>query len=99
MKIKEFQKRIKDNFYHKDSIRGAEKTFIWLVEEIGELGTSVMKNDVENISEELSDVIAWTVSLANIYDMDLEKILSEKYPPNCSYCSHTPCICEKKIET
>ncbi|MCK5687176.1 nucleotide pyrophosphohydrolase [bacterium] len=96
MKISDFQKRIKDNFYHKDEPRGALKTFMWLVEEIGELSSSLMESDKKNQAEELSDVIAWAFSLANVLEIDLEKVLMDKYPQNCSCCQESPCSCSKK---
>jgi NTP pyrophosphatase (non-canonical NTP hydrolase) len=96
MKIKDFQKRIKDNFFHKDSRRGGEKTYLWLIEEIGELSSAILHKNIENIGEELADVVAWTVSLANIYNIDLEAELEKKYPPFCKVCQSSPCKCSKK---
>lgn len=96
MKISEFQQNIRENFYHKDRDRGALKTFMWLVEEVGELSSALLKEDRKNLEEELSDVVAWAFSLANVLEIDLEKTLNDKYPGNCSSCSSSPCECEKK---
>ncbi|GAH52496.1 unnamed protein product, partial [marine sediment metagenome] len=51
--------------------------------------------DKQKVSEEIADIIAWTISIANILDVDVEKALSDKYPNECKKCSSSPCICEK----
>ncbi len=72
MEIREFQKLIKKLYFHKDSERGVEKTFIWLCEELGELAEALLKKDKAMLKEELADVFAWLVSLANLLEIDLE---------------------------
>ncbi|MFX1502454.1 MAG: MazG nucleotide pyrophosphohydrolase domain-containing protein [Promethearchaeota archaeon] len=97
MKISEFQNLIKDLYIHRDSGRGLNATFIWLIEEIGEFAR-VLKSkeiDIKKASEELADIVAWTNSLANLLDIDLESALSKKYPGFCVRCKSKPCICEK----
>jgi len=97
MKISEFQKLIKTLYIEQDQKRGLKNTFIWLMEEIGELA-HILKNqeiDVNSVSEELADIIAWTTSLANLLDIDLEYALFSKYPNKCIKCSSNPCICWK----
>ncbi|UCC19321.1 MAG: nucleotide pyrophosphohydrolase [Promethearchaeota archaeon] len=96
MKISEFQKLIKNIYIIRDKERGIKATFIWLVEEIGELAQLLRSNviDKQSVSEELADVIAWTSSLANLLDIDLERALFTKYPNMCIKCKSNPCICE-----
>ena len=96
MKISEFQKLMKDLYFHKDCKRGVEKTFIWLMEEIGELATILKEKDInkETASEELADLIAWSCSLANVLDIDLEPALLKKYPNKCGKCNQNPCNCK-----
>jgi NTP pyrophosphatase (non-canonical NTP hydrolase) len=97
MKISEFQELMRQLYIHQDEKRGLEKTFIWLVEEIGELG-SCLKSNVrvkKHIEEELADIIAWSCSLANLLDIDLENALKEKYPNKCKKCGKKPCVCSK----
>ncbi|MFX1418515.1 MAG: MazG nucleotide pyrophosphohydrolase domain-containing protein [Promethearchaeota archaeon] len=96
MKISEFQNLIKDIYIIRDKERGVKSTFIWLIEEIGELA-QILKSSVidkESVSEELADVIAWTSSLANLLNIDLELALSTKYPNMCIKCKSNPCICK-----
>ena len=78
MHIAEFQKLIYDKYYKTDSERGLPKTFMWFIEEVGELSTALAGNDKVNQQEEFADVLAWLCTLANISDIDLEQAL-EKY--------------------
>ena len=97
MQLKEFQKLIYDLYFHRDKKRGIYKTFFWFIEEVGELSTA-LKQEINNkkaISEEMADVIAWVISLANLLDIDLEKALKNKYPQKCSKCGQNPCECEE----
>ena len=81
MNISEFQGLIRDRYYETDKKRGTPATFLWFIEEVGELATSLAKDDQENKIEEFADVLAWLCTLANINDIDLEKAC-EKYSKN-----------------
>ncbi len=98
MKISDFQNLMRELYFHRDSERGINRTFIWLVEEIGELANLIKYEKIEkkHISEEIADIIAWTNSLANLLDIDIEKALSEKYPQKCLKCNSSPCQCYYK---
>ena len=74
MKISNFQDLLKDLYLQNDLNRGVKSTFIWLVEEIGELATILNSTiiDKQKASEELADIIAWAISVANILDIDIE---------------------------
>ncbi|MFO8020284.1 MAG: MazG nucleotide pyrophosphohydrolase domain-containing protein [Promethearchaeia archaeon] len=97
MQISEFQELMKTLYFESDTSRGIPETYMWLVEEMGELSEAI-NNDFgkEKISEELADIIAWTCSLANLFDIDLEEALFEKYPNKCLKCGSNPCVCHKK---
>ncbi|MBY8992510.1 MAG: nucleotide pyrophosphohydrolase [Candidatus Lokiarchaeota archaeon] len=97
MKISDFQDLLKDLYLQNDLNRGVKSTFIWLVEEVGELATILNSTDInkKKVSEELADIIAWAISIANILDVDIEKALFNKYPYKCKKCSSSPCMCEK----
>lgn len=82
-----FQQHIRDKYYATDSARGVPATFMWFIEEVGELSTALANNapgktptteERANLSEEFADVIAWLCTLANISGVNLEKAL-EKY--------------------
>ena len=78
MTIREFQDFIREHYYARDSERGTPGTFMWFVEEVGELATALAGDDRANKAEEFADVLAWLCTLANINDVDLAKAI-EKY--------------------
>ena len=82
MHIKEFQGIISEKYEKRDRERGIPATFMWFVEEVGELATALSGNDKANKEEEFADVLAWLCTLANISDVDLEKACS-KYTGKC----------------
>ncbi len=73
MKISEFQQLISQKYEKRDQQRGIPATFMWFIEEVGELATALASNDQKNKEEEFADVFAWLCTLANISDVDLEK--------------------------
>ncbi|HOT72055.1 MAG TPA: MazG nucleotide pyrophosphohydrolase domain-containing protein [Anaerohalosphaeraceae bacterium] len=78
MEIRQFQQWIRDRYEKRDRQRGTPETFLWFIEEVGELATALAGNDPQNKSEEFADVFAWLCTLANINEVDLEKAI-EKY--------------------
>ena len=81
MHIGEFQRLISEKYGRRDRQRGTPATFMWFVEEVGELATALASDDQQNKAEEFADVFAWLCTLANINDVDLEKAC-EKYTGN-----------------
>ena len=79
MRIKEAQEVIRKAYYNRDKARGLFPTFAWLVEEVGELAEALLKNERDCIEEELADVLAWLLSVANLVDIDVEKAFIKKY--------------------
>ena len=92
MTIAEFQRRIKEIYFEKDSRRGRDGTFRWLAEEVGELARALRKQDRAGKEEEFADVLAWLVSLASIEGVEMERAV-EKYAAGCPKCRRTPCAC------
>lgn len=78
MTLSEFQDLIRRKYYPTDSQRGTAATFLWFVEEVGELASALAGDDQRNKEEEFADVLAWLCTLANINGVDLEKAV-EKY--------------------
>jgi NTP pyrophosphatase (non-canonical NTP hydrolase) len=78
MTLAEFQQFIRDKYFPTDSARGTPGTFMWFVEEVGELATALAGDDQANKEEEFADVLAWLCTLANINDVDLT-VAIEKY--------------------
>jgi NTP pyrophosphatase (non-canonical NTP hydrolase) len=90
MEIKEFQKLIRDIYYEKDIERGLRATFIWFIEEIGELARAMRTK--KGLKEEFADVSAWLFQLASILGVDMEQAL-KRYKNGCPKCGKLPCIC------
>ncbi len=96
MTIAEFQKLIERIYFERDSARGAERTFVWFVEEVGELARALARPDTVprgNLRQEFADVLAWLVTLASLAGVDLEAAAREKYGSGCPKCRSIPCAC------
>ena len=79
MDLKLFQKEMADKFKEFDKKSGPFFLMTVLTAELGELADAVKEEKKERIKEELADVVFGAVSLANIYGIDLSKVLKEKY--------------------
>jgi NTP pyrophosphatase (non-canonical NTP hydrolase) len=79
LSIQAFQKHIRARYYETDRTRGTAATFMWLIEEVGELATALHGDDKTNLEDEFADVVAWLCTLANINDVDLAEALRKKY--------------------
>ncbi|OYT48097.1 MAG: nucleotide pyrophosphohydrolase [Desulfurococcales archaeon ex4484_42] len=77
--IKYAQELMRKYYFERDSKRGLYATFTWLVEEIGELAEAILSGKKESIMEEVADVLAWLLSLANILGIDVEEAFKKKY--------------------
>ncbi|MBO8179826.1 MAG: nucleotide pyrophosphohydrolase [Archaeoglobus sp.] len=77
MELRDFQKIFREKYYEIDSKSGPLFLLAVLFEEVGELAEAVRKN--ENVEEELVDVLFMVISLANLFNVDLERKLVEKY--------------------
>lgn len=96
--IQELQDLIRKMYYEKDLARGVPGTFMWLMEEIGELSSALRENDQspegrKQLAAEFADVIAWLVTIANVADIDLTKSLQDKYGSGCPGCGSFNCQC------
>src|ERR1700733_957917 len=74
-----FQKHISEKYEKVDRARGAPKTFLWFMEEVGELASALNSDDPVNLEEEFADVLAWLCTLANISDVNLAEAVARKY--------------------
>ena len=93
MHICEFQEMMHRLYFHRDSKRGTEGTYDWLVDEVKELGEALHVGDRVALENEFADVIAWLASLANVVGVDLEKAALVKYNDRCPKCGYSPCQC------
>ncbi len=93
MQIRDFQEMMRRLYLKRDSRRGLQGTYDWLVDEVEELGEALRGSDKEALEKEFADVIAWLSSLANITGVDLEKAAVNKYNNRCPKCKTSPCLC------
>ncbi|MEK7466782.1 MAG: MazG nucleotide pyrophosphohydrolase domain-containing protein [Planctomycetota bacterium] len=95
MTIREFQASIHAQYFQKDSARGVGGTFLWFVEEIGELAEALRHGTLEEKRAEFADVLAWLSTLASMAGVDLEEAAAAKYGKGCPRCGGTPCACKE----
>jgi len=93
MNLNDAQAIIRTLYFDRDSRRGLEKTFMWFIEEVGELAKALRKGSEDDIKSEIADVFAWLVSIANLLDVDLEEVFGSKYSTCCPRCKQNPCKC------
>lgn len=93
MRIAEFQKRIEEIYYARDSARGLAGTHMWFQEEVGELTRALRRNRREELEGEFADVLAWLSTLASMAGIDLERAAAAKYAAGCPRCKSAPCNC------
>ena len=93
MQIREFQRRIEEIYYEKDSARGLAGTHMWFCEEVGELTRALRRNQKEELAGEFADVLAWLSTLASIAGIELEDVARAKYGEGCPRCAAVPCSC------
>ena len=89
------QKMMMEIYGQRDVSRGAYGTFLWLVEEIGELANALRSGDGEELKREFADVLAWLFSLANVVGVDVNEAFVSKYNFKCPKCGSNPCVCEE----
>jgi NTP pyrophosphatase (non-canonical NTP hydrolase) len=91
--IAEFQKKIEDIYYARDSARGLAGTHMWFCEEVGELTRALRRDNRAELEGEFADVLAWLATLASIANIDLEQAAQKKYGQGCPRCHSAPCTC------
>ena len=93
MTLREFQSLIRAMYHDKDAARGVEGTFMWLVEEVGELASALRGGTSDEQALEFADVLAWLATIANVADIDLEDAVARKYGAGCPGCGQLACTC------
>jgi NTP pyrophosphatase (non-canonical NTP hydrolase) len=91
--LADFQQLIRQMYFEKDQARGVEATFLWLIEEIGELATSLRNGTHEERLGEFADVLAWLATIANVAGVDLSEAVARKYGSGCPGCGKMVCVC------
>ena len=91
----QLQQVIRETYDTKDRRRGVEGTFMWFMEEVGELSAALRSGTPAEQAAEFADVLAWLVTLANNQGIDLEAAVQAKYGGGCPGCGQVPCVCDQ----
>lgn len=91
--IAAFQRLMRDMYLEKDLARGVDGTFMWLMEEVGELASCLRHGTHEQRLEEFADVLAWLTTIANVVGVDLAEAVMRKYGLGCPGCGQVVCTC------
>ncbi len=79
MSLNHIQTQIKEKYHETDANSGHLFLLAVFFEEVGELAEAVRKENKNEIQQELTDVLFMTLSLANLYGIELEEPLKKKY--------------------
>ncbi len=91
--LADFQRLIREMYMEKDVARGVDGTFMWLMEEVGELAAALRHGTHEDRLEEFADVLAWLTTIANLAGVDLNEAVARKYGSGCPGCGQLVCTC------
>ena len=91
--LAEFQGLIRRMYLEKDLARGIDGTFMWLMEEVGELAAALRSGSQAEREAEFADVLAWLATIANVADIDLTAAIARKYGSGCPGCGKFVCTC------
>jgi NTP pyrophosphatase (non-canonical NTP hydrolase) len=92
--LREFQGLIRRMYHDKDVARGVDGTFMWLIEEVGELASALREGTPEELAAEFADVLAWLTTIANVAGVDLSAAVHQKYGAGCPGCGRLVCTCD-----
>jgi NTP pyrophosphatase (non-canonical NTP hydrolase) len=96
--LADLQTLIATMYSRKDEVRGIDGTFMWFMEEIGELASALRESDRAAQAAEFADVLAWLATLANVAGVDLDQALREKYGTGCPGCGQMICYCDESTK-
>lgn len=91
--LADFQDLIRRMYLEKDLARGIDGTFMWLMEEVGELAAALRSGTQAEREAEFADVLAWLATIANVANVDLSAAIASKYGSGCPGCGRFVCTC------
>ena len=92
--LADLQALIRKMYSSKDEARGIDGTFMWLMEEVGELAAALREGNREELAKEFADVLAWLATIANVAGIDLQQAVLDKYGQGCPGCGQLVCVCD-----
>ena len=93
--LQDFQALIRRMYFEKDAARGIDGTFMWLMEEVGELAAALREGTRAEQAAEFADVLAWLTTIANVAGVDLAAAVRLKYGEGCPGCGQLVCVCRR----
>lgn len=94
LSLRDLQDLIRKMYGAKDEARGVDGTFMWLMEEVGELAAALRDGSPhDELAAEFADVLAWLATIANVAGVDLDQALRRKYGSGCPGCGEFVCRC------
>jgi NTP pyrophosphatase (non-canonical NTP hydrolase) len=94
LSLEDFQQLIREMYLEKDIARGVDGTFMWLMEEVGELAAALREGTSAEQAAEFADVLAWLTTIANVVGVDLAEAVRNKYGSGCPGCGRFVCTCD-----
>ena len=94
IQLRDLQQLIRDMYLEKDLARGVDGTFMWFMEEVGELASALRGGTHEERLGEFADVLAWLTTMANVVGVDLNEAVARKYGTGCPGCGQQACTCD-----
>jgi NTP pyrophosphatase (non-canonical NTP hydrolase) len=91
--LADFQQLIRNMYFERDIARGVDGTFMWLMEEVGELAAALREGTDRERAAEFADVLAWLTTIANVVGVDLTEAVTRKYGSGCPGCGRFVCTC------
>ena len=91
--LRDLQNLIEKMYSSKDEARGVDGTFMWLMEEVGELAAALRSGTKQELAFEFADVLAWLATIANVAKIDLQQAVLDKYGKGCPGCGQMVCTC------
>lgn len=100
--LKQWSKHLNTLYGSKNRDKGIENLLNRLFKEISELlslemripNTTASLDGIEKeFALELSDALAWTIAVANFFEIDLEEAVLDRYGNGCWKCRYLSCVC------
>lgn len=85
----------KNNRIKKEGFQNNQVAFIrgYLIshisQDLGDLAEAITDNNDTNLEKKIGSIFAWTLSLANEFDGNIEEMIYNKFPGYCPYCCRT----------
>ena len=96
LSLRDLQSLIETMYSRKDEARGVDGTFMWLMEEIGELAAALRdETPKDELAAEFADVLAWLATIANVAGINLTEAIRLKYGNGCPGCGKMVCECSE----